>query len=276
MLCLEGLLFLKKSPYELFVFNDMFIICFSSFITTTILTIIFIYYSHIQTLPHEKFIFITLCCFPFHQFAFFPFLFPDREEPGKQLDVSEVFSSRNVLLSLSLEEQKQAWIVRLKSYSDLDLSPVQKNILNDLISDLGALGKGEFFPSEKIKQDAIAMAKITPREDFINLFSVETLKSEIPELFKFGSICEECISDIESYVRLTSDEAVTYRSVPNCNCNWTCNQQQSTQLCIAPNVPITLPACSGGSTGCCNSTGGCGFLGLGTCTGKVICTNNDQ
>lgn len=129
---------------------------------------------------------------------FSPSCSPAGNEPEKQLNGFEVFSSRDVLLSLPAEKQKRAWIVRLKAYSELDLSSAQKAILNDLISDLSALEKDEFFLSEKTKQDAIAMGKITSREDFINLFCVEAIKSELPELLKTGSICEECITDIES------------------------------------------------------------------------------
>ena len=115
------------------------------------------------------------------------------------------------------------------------------------------------------------MGKITPREDFINLFSIETLSPGLPKLVKTGSICEECIVDIESYASPTSGVAVSYRTAPSCNCNWTCNQQEGNLQCLSPAVAVTLPACSGGTSGCCNSTGGCGFLGLGTCSGKVVC-----
>lgn len=225
-----------------------------------------------------KKLFLSCCAiFLFIIALFSPSCSPAGNEPEKQLNGFDVFSSRDALLSLSPEEQKRAWILRLKAYSELDLSSAQKLILNDLIFDLSALGKGEFFLSEKTKQDAIALGKITPREDFINLFCVETIKSELPELLKTGSICEECISDIERYVRPSSNIPVSYRSAPDCNCNWTCNQQASDRLCLNGQVSTVLSPCSGQTeTNCCKETGGCGFLGFGTCNGKVACADKED
>lgn len=222
-----------------------------------------------------KNLFLFLCAvFLSINLLFSPSCSHERSENEKQLNVFDVFSSRDALLSLSVEEQKQAWILRFESYSELDLTSAQKVILNDLIYDFKQLGKGEFFLSEKIKQDAIAMAKITPREDFINLFSVETLTPGLPKLLKTGSICVDCIADIETYGNQPSDGAVTYRTAPSCNCNWTCGYQAGIEACLEPQVAVILPACSGGGTsGCCTGTGGCGFVGLGTCNGKVQCSD---
>ena len=203
----------------------------------------------------------------------------DQEVSSEKLDAISAFSSRDLLISLSSEEQKQAWISRLKSYTDLDLSTDQKSIINDLIFDLNELQKDEFFLSTKIKSDAIAMARITPHEDFINLFCGENLTPNLPGLTKIGSICEECITDIENYVEPPSKVAVSYREAPSCDCNWTCSQQQGNTLCAPGYTPITLPTCSGGSTNnCCSATGGCGLFNLQTCSGKVKCvlTGSEQ
>lgn len=175
---------------------------------------------------------------------------------------------------MSPEDQKQARIARLNLYAGLDLSPLQKSILNDLIFDLKSLEHGRFFLSEKIKQDAIAMAKITPRQDFINLFCIEELTELVPKLVKSGQICTDCISSLEAEKSTLTNGAhdLTYRT-SDCDCLWTCTLQAQNMLCdhgdaiILPPCPTSTP----NSTGCCNATGGCGLFANQTCTGLVAC-----
>ena len=68
-------------------------------------------------------------------------------------------------------------------YNDLDLTTEQKSLLNDLIAGLKNLEKEKIYPSDEIKQAAVAMAQIMPREDFINLFTMAN-PSSLPHTAK--------------------------------------------------------------------------------------------
>ncbi|HAD11426.1 MAG TPA: hypothetical protein DCF33_03205 [Saprospirales bacterium] len=178
------------------------------------------------------------------------------------------FYSKSVLRSLPLEDQKQAWIARLKSYQNLDLSVPQKAILENMISDLQEMESGKFFLAESLRNNAASLAKIMPQVDFVNLFC--EVSSAIPTLQKSGPVCSDyVINEIRTDVGPApkSEMQVTYRT-PLCDCNWTCNQQLDNCLYGGE----LLSACSGGATtGCCTPAPGCGLFGLGTCTGKVEC-----
>ena len=195
---------------------------------------------------------------------------PNKIEDEQKLENLDVFSSKQLLFSLSPEAQKQAWLTRLKMYRNLDFSIDQKEILEKIISDLLEMKKDKFFLSENLRNHAVSIAKITSQEDFINLFCEVT--SSLPPLQSTGPICADYIlNDLKADAgpNQNLNPQVTYRAV-DCNCNWTCNQQSEN----CPAGGEILPACSGGgTTGCCNPTGGCGLFGLGTCNGYVVCNN---
>lgn len=195
-------------------------------------------------------------------------------EEVNQQEVKNAFSSKASFMALTPEEQKIAWISRLKMYSDLDLTQAQKELVNELISDLKELEKDQFHLTENLIQDAISLAKITPQVDFLNLFC-ENMVS-LPVLHKTGPICSDCITALENYVRPTinDDGSVTFRAV-DCDCNWTCQQQEDNMLCPSGQTATTLTACTDGqTTDCCNQTAsGCGFLNGFSCTGHVTCVD---
>jgi hypothetical protein len=60
-------------------------------------------------------------------------------------DRIEAFTSKSLLLSLPPEGQKLAWVARLKSYRNLELSTHQKEMLEAIITDLEEMEKGSFF-----------------------------------------------------------------------------------------------------------------------------------
>jgi hypothetical protein len=176
-----------------------------------------------------------------------------------------VFSSKAKVLGLSANDQKDAWISRLESYRQLDLNNEQKVLLDALIADLKNLGDGEFYLSEDIKRDAVAMARIMPEQDFINLFTLDNVSADLPVLVKQGSVCSNCITDIQHYTppsNLNQGGAAGDRR-PDCNCRWTCSQQADHMLCDDGGDAVV-------STDC-NQQGGCGFFGLQTCDGVATC-----
>lgn len=189
----------------------------------------------------------------------------DTEENSHQKNL-DIFASKHLLLSLPLEEQKQAWLTRLKMYQNLDLSPAQNQILEKIISDLLEMEKDKFYLSENLRNDAVSMAKITSQEDFVNLFCEVT--SSIPVLHSTGPVCANyIIEDLKTDVGISpnSNTQVVYRT-PNCDCNWTCGQQAD----HCPGESTTLSSSNGG----CTAVRGCGLFGMGTCTGLVICEDH--
>jgi|GEM_PF-2132703 len=181
-------------------------------------------------------------------------------------NVLERFASKSLFLSLPAEEQKQLWISRLEIYSELDLTTEQRGLLNNLIAGLKNLEKEKIYPSDEIKQAAVAMAQTMPREDFINLFTLDNPSPTLPVLLKKGEICTECIADIKTYrrVEVPLEKSVSDRA-PDCNCEWTCDQQLDN--CAAGGQIVSS------SNGGCVAAGGCGFLNMGTCDHLVVCNN---
>jgi hypothetical protein len=188
---------------------------------------------------------------------------------------AQFFSSKQTFLSATTENQKQMWLKRLETYHDkLDLSDAQKSLVFALMNDINQLEADKFYLSDAIKRDAIALARIMPETDFINLFTLDNLTPTLPELVKSGSICNDCIVDIQQYIHVdnnTSGQTAGDR-IYDCDCRWTCTQQAANLLCKDGEDGVVLPACNGSTpTGCCNPTGGCGLFGLQTCDGLAIC-----
>ncbi len=185
--------------------------------------------------------------------------------------VFEAFNSKSKLLSLSPEEQKQAWIARLDLYLGMDLSQPQKNLIRKMQADIMELEKGKFFPSENFRQDILAMARITPELDFLNLFVEVT--PYLPVLTKFGTPCTACVEELENYVALQEEAGAITSRAQDCDCWATCQQQEDNMLCPPGQSATTLSPCSSDQEeGCCNKTAsGCGPFELFSCSGLVVC-----
>lgn len=187
------------------------------------------------------------------------------KDSAEQQFTANAFSSKAAMLGLPVDDQKEMWISRLGSYMALDLSKEQKDLVNALIADIKNLPEGLIYLSEDLKRDAIALAQITPEQDFINLFTLDNLSPDLPVLVKQGSACMNCVYDIQQYStpsNINPGETAGDRR-PDCNCRWTCSQQADNMLCD-----------DGGSATVstdCNQQGGCGFLGWQTCDGVATC-----
>lgn len=109
------------------------------------------------------------------------------------------------------------------------------------------------------------MAKITSKQDFINIFS----SLEIPKITNTGEICLECIEDLRSQsmynaINLRSDnDDTTSGEEPACTCKWSCHSGPCD----------IIEACNGNNAGnCCEPSGpGCGLFFFGTCTRAIKC-----
>ncbi|MAT55133.1 MAG: hypothetical protein CMN32_11685 [Saprospirales bacterium] len=188
------------------------------------------------------------------------------------LDLVEVFQSKSNLLNLSPRNRKIAWIARLNEYKNLDLKPSQVILIDELIKEIESMDTEVFMATPKLTELAIEMAKITPMEDYLNLFC--STGDYLPEITGIGSVCEQCINDLRNVDFQSFDPSNEVKSrTSDCNCAWTCQQQEDNMLCEPGYYATTLPPCDDDQTsGCCNQTAsGCGFLFLYSCTGLVVC-----
>lgn len=182
--------------------------------------------------------------------------------------MQEQILTKKQLINLSPELQKQYWIKRLESYKDLNISEQQKSIIEDLRSNLETLEYGDFFISQKLKEDALKIAKITPRQDFLSLF---TDINSNPVISNQGDVCLECIEDLESYIPNNNviNNAISRDDNVDCDCRW---------FCADPITPceVSLSICNGSANQgpCCNRSGSCGLFLLQSCTNAVVSTGN--
>jgi len=167
--------------------------------------------------------------------------------------VLEKIKSKDQYLALSPEDQKQAWILKMKSYQNLNLSSSQKSLITKMIFDLQNIEIGLFYISESLKKHAISLTKITPEMDFISLF---TNIEEDVDIVNSGGICQACITDLENYVKTKpqNENNDANSKVKNCNCRWTCDLLDLEGFCQS-------------TTNCKVTRSGCGFLELYECTG---------
>ena len=142
--------------------------------------------------------------------------------------------------SLTISKQKELWLDKLNQIKTQTLSSKQLNLINEL--EIVISGKDDEFISsnQKIKNLGIDLALITPREDFIQMFS--SLENYIPNTGISTEICNECISDLKNESIISDKSKVSFR-LGGCNCKWTCGW--------GPYVS---------SSNCTPTDTGCGFL----------------
>lgn len=180
----------------------------------------------------------------------------------------ENLDSKSEFLSMPRETQKQAWIIKLEKHQNFNLNGDQHEIISNMVSILKGFDKGVFYLSEDLRQMAIEMAKITPEEDFLNLF---VRLNSMPEITNSGEKCIKCLEELENYQPIIIDNNSASQRAIDCNCSWVC------EPLVGPAPPCSgvIQACSGTSTSnCCNATtSGCGFLGLFGCdqAGVIDC-----
>ncbi len=189
-------------------------------------------------------------------------------------DPALLLTDRENFIKLDVEEQKRIWVLVLFEYlSEGNLSASQKGLIVNIIDEIKSMEKGRFFLSDGLRYHAIALGKITPRNQFLRMFYPHlSFSSEFDKLIL--EPCYECIYDLENYV-LESDanKIVFSRENPTCDCKWTCSQKASQMGCPGGDDPVILEPCDGTNDGrcCVPSSSGCGFMFVQACTGYVTC-----
>ncbi len=125
----------------------------------------------------------------------------------------------------------------------IHLAELEKNLAElDNISDLAE--------HTTIMTTALALAQMTPAEDFIRMFcSLEDYT--YPGAFTGSDICYPCVTALSGPRSVTTGSAVDFRG-GKCNCKWTCSFMETFY---------------GGETtdDCTSTSSGCGFLWTQPC-----------
>lgn len=171
-----------------------------------------------------------------------------RQELLLNEDVKEAFKE------LTSDEKFQVWESKCNQLLTQDLPFEHKELI--------ALVKIEFTQlrntgvSLKLQNLAIKLAKITPEEDFVLMFS--SLGDYVfNNKFEGSSVSEYLIKDLErsnlnSYVNAKLSESNLAEKLSDCTCRWTCHLYINS------------------STNCNDTSSGCGWFWMQECDGNTL------
>jgi hypothetical protein len=149
---------------------------------------------------------------------------------------------------ISSNDAKNLWVNKLQQIQTQSLNDMQRQLIQDLQTEL--LQQNSLFrlENEKIREIAIQLATVTPREAFLQMF-------ESLENYNYNgsntstAICEECVTDLRNYKPVNLPIVDIEQRAPVCNCRWTCDWYS-----LSPTRDCRL------------TMQGCGFFWLSTCT----------
>lgn len=167
----------------------------------------------------------------------------------KDKDYQTVKSEYSILES---SIKTELWLEKLTQLRNLNLSESHNNLIKDLINQL----QDESTDDNKISSIAVALAKITPEQDFLMMFgSLDDYKLGADGSFHDNIISldlQHSLKNLESYSK-TLKATSSNKALPDCNCSWTCDWYNNGYS----------------NTNCNETTTGCGFLWLQSCVEKV-------
>jgi hypothetical protein len=153
--------------------------------------------------------------------------------------------------NLDFEGQKELWISKLHQVLTTSIDQDQKDYINILVSEFEKSNNIQDLKSNRIQVIAIEIAKITPKEDLISMFT--NLRNFEPSNSSAFEVCNECLDSlIEDWDSDNEIFETSAKTMAKCNCKWTCG------VCFCSmDVKIT--------SDCTATSSGCGFLWLQSC-----------
>ncbi len=150
---------------------------------------------------------------------------------------------------LSKDKQIALWLDKVNQISTQKLPTQHLLLLASLKSELQKTNLTFSLSNDKIRNIALDLARITPGDDFIDMFDSMNDYTYVGK-FHGTDVCSSCITDIENegVVPVNNPSSPNAR-VPVCNCAWTCGH----------------PFGPGGSSNCRQTSSGCGFLWMSGC-----------
>lgn len=167
------------------------------------------------------------------------------------IDGKTDFEIKEVFINSSFNEQKEFWKSKLSQITQTEISNQQKSLISSLLEEFENVTTIEELKNLKVQELAISLAAITPREDFLNMFT--NLRNFEPSILSDLEVCHECL---ESLVNDWDNGEPIFenngRMMAKCNCKWTCNINFTTM-----DNKVT--------TDCTSTDRGCGFLLVQSC-----------
>jgi hypothetical protein len=176
----------------------------------------------------------------------------DNTLPNKRLEflkTKNIGELKSNYRSLPDNEKKELWIDKIHQIQTQSLTSEQLTIISNLEKELMQPNSSFSMENDVLKNLGIRLASITPREDFLNMFS--SLENFTYKGFDSNKqVCLECVNDMQNEVR--NIKSLNTRALP-CTCRWNC-----------PDGP-------GKVTSNCDQTSiGCGWFWLQSCK-KGMC-----
>lgn len=181
------------------------------------------------------------------------------------LNLKSELEQKETFKNLDTDSKIRIWKSKLEQIKSKDISSEQKVLINNISTEISKMTNVD-YDGIKLFEYAVEMAKITPEDEFIRMFSVIGDYNRNDNLYNgvYKSKLAEgkLVKDLENYLTsLKTSKIKFFRTTKNtsqriarkdCNCRWTC-----------------LFYSSETNTNCNSTVSGCGFLWTQECTAVV-------
>ncbi|WP_027001531.1 bacteriocin fulvocin C-related protein [Hugenholtzia roseola] len=156
---------------------------------------------------------------------------------------------------LSFSEKKAVWINKIKQVENRNLSERHNTLLLELIDLLGTAKQDTDWHSKEVETVIVSLLKITPKNDFIQMFmslddyneSFDTNKVEYDVQFLTG--IQKEFEQVRENSTNSQKAQAAQGGLMNCDCKWTCGWTGADT-----------------HTNCKPTKDGCGLLWMSPCT----------
>ena len=187
------------------------------------------------------------------------------DEYRNNLNLKSELEQKETFKNLDTDSKIRIWKSKLEQIKTKDISSEQKNLINNISNEVSKMTNAD-YDGIKLFEYAIEMAKITPEDEFIRMFSVIGDYNRNNNLYNNSTskLTEgKLVKDLENYLtNLKTSKIKFFNASKNnssqriaakdCNCRWTCLFYSS----------VTNDNCN-------KTNSGCGFLWTQECTAVV-------
>ena len=185
------------------------------------------------------------------------------DEYRNNLNLKSELEQKETFKNLDTDSKIRIWKSKLEQIKTKDISSEQKNLINTISNEVSKMTNAD-YDGIKLYEYAIEMAKITPEDEFIRMFSVIGDYNRNNNLYNESKLTEgKLVKDLENYltnlktskIKFLNDTKNNSQRIAtrrDCNCRWTCLFYSS----------VTNDNCN-------STSSGCGFLWTQECTAVV-------
>jgi hypothetical protein len=187
------------------------------------------------------------------------------DEYRNNLNLKSELEQKETFKNLDTDSKIRIWKSKLEQIKTKDISSEQKNLINNISNEVSKMTNAD-YDGIKLFEYAIEMAKITPEDEFIRMFSVIGDYNRNNNLYNNSTskLTEgKLVKDLENYLTNLKTSKIKFLNASknnssqriaakDCNCRWTCLFYSS----------VTNDNCN-------KTNSGCGFLWTQECTAVV-------